>query len=97
MRNDLRILIHPGQDAWLYTALIEILDAAVVNDPEHYSRVKDKPGVVDHYGYHDNLRSAVVLSNEYGFAYDRLTIREIKDPVHEALRLLVAQHYGLSA
>lgn len=90
----MRLLIHPHDDRALFQGVTRILDNAVVQDPEHWERVTDRPATIDHYGYHDDMRSCVVLSEEYGSAYYRLTIRGIDDATHDVLMAAVLAYYA---
>lgn len=90
----MRLLIHPHQDRELFENVTRILDEAVARDPEHWEHVTDQPATIDHYGYHDDTRSCVVLSEEYKSAYQRLTIRDINDATHDALKAAVLAHYA---
>lgn len=92
--NTMRLLIHPHNDRALLENVKRILDDAVTRDPDHWDHVTDRPAIVDHYGYHDDMRSCVVLSEEYKSAYYRLTIRDIDDATHDALRATALSHYA---
>ena len=82
----LRFLIHPARDAAKYEAIVLALNNAVANYPDTFDHVLDGPSMEDHYGYHDDLRSSVVLASECApSTYMRLTIRPGLHPVFDEL------------
>ena len=90
------LLIHPTRESALYDSVTRILERAVVDDPDHYSHIIGATGVVDHYGYSNGLRSAVILSEEYHSAYMRLSIRQTSDGVERELKRAVSDYYALN-
>lgn len=85
-----RILLHPQQDERLLDQVVGVLEQAIVNDPEHWDKVKDEPGRVDHYGYRNDVLSAVVFSKEpEPSLYYRLAIRPGEGTVHDILAALI--------
>lgn len=83
VREALRFLINPNSAE--YAACVAILDRAIIDAPDHWEHVTGEPGRIDHYGYHDDVRSSVILSEEYRMTYYRLTIRPGLHPVMDAL------------
>lgn len=90
----MRILIHPQQESILFEKVTEILDAAIIAEPDTFEHVTGKPAIVDHYGYHTDVVSSVILSQEYGSAYFRLTIKHGEHPVYDALQKVVEDYYA---
>lgn len=90
----LRFLIHPMRDAAKYKAIVLALNNAAANYPDTFDHVLDGPSMEDHYGYHDDLRSSVVLTFECApSTYVRLTIRPGLHPVFdELLTIMVPSH-----
>ena len=85
-----RILLHALDDERLLDQLVGVLEQAVVDDPEHWEKVKDEPGRIDHYGYHNDVLSAVVFSKEpEPSLYYRLAIRPGEGTVHAILAALI--------
>ena len=90
----MRLLIHPDHDRTLFENVIRILDDAVKHDSDHWEHVTNQQATIDYYGYHDDMRSCVVLSEEYRSAYYRLTISNIDDATHSALKAAVLAYYA---
>lgn len=90
----MRLLIHPDHDRALFESVTRILDGAVKRDSDHWEHVTNQPATIDHYGYRDNMRSCVVLSEEYRSAYYRLTVRNIGDATHGELKAAVLAYYA---
>jgi len=87
----IRILLHAVQDARLLEQVAGILETAVEVDPDHWDKVKDQPGIVDHYGHHTDTRSSTVLVKEsWSPWYYRLTIRPGENAVYDNLAALIA-------
>ena len=89
----IRILIHPQQDKTLLTEVREVLKRAVAEHPDMFDEQSGVPSIVDHFGYHDAKRSAVVLSVESRSLYHRLTIRPGLHPVFNELLLVVFRYW----
>lgn len=84
-----RILLHVDQDERLLEQVVGILETAVERDWLAFDKVKDQPGIVDHYGYHTDMMSATVLVKEYGTRFYRLTIRPGEHQVFDLLAALI--------
>ena len=93
-----RILIHPQQDEPLYAEVYGILKRAIAEHPETFDEQVDVPTIVDHFGYHDSMRSAVVLSVESpgSSLYHRLTIRLGLHPVFDELLAAVLRYWKVN-
>jgi len=89
----MRNLIHPERDNELYIAVLDVLENAITAHPENFDHTENKPGVVDHYGYRTDTRSLVVLSEEYGTAYMRLTLPSREHPVFDRLARMLFDHF----
>lgn len=84
------VLIHPNTDRDLLAQATAILEQAVIDHPDTFDHVAGVPATIDHYGYHDDMRSSVVLGAEAGISqYHRLTIRPGLHPVFDQLGALI--------
>lgn len=90
--NKLRFLIHRTDDVDTYRDVVRILNDAVRDYPDHFTLTVGEYGVIDHYGYHDNTLSSVVLSEEYGMNFYRLFIRPGLHPVFDVILSTVLSH-----
>ena len=95
-RPVIRIIIHPQMDEPLYAEVYEILKRAVAEHPETFDEQVAVPTIVDHFGYHDGMRSAVVLSAEHASLYHRLTIRPGLHPVFDELLAAVLRYWKVN-
>ena len=80
----IRLLIHP-RDKARYSAIAEALQTAVETYPENFDSIVDRPGTIDHVGYHNPTLSSVVFCAEPFSQYWRLTIRPELHPVFAEL------------
>lgn len=87
----IRLLIHPRNDGNLFETVAGVLESAVTRHPDTFDKVKDQPATVDHYGYHTDELSAVVLSQEYQSQFWRLTIRPGEHPVFDNLAAIITE------
>ena len=93
----IRIIIHPQMDESLYAEVHEILRRAVAEHPETFDEQVAVSTIVDHFGYHDDMRSAVVLSAEHASSlYHRLTIRPGLHPVFDELLAAVLRYWKVN-
>ena len=95
-RPVIRIIIHPQQDEPLYAEVYEILQRAVAEHPETFDEQVEVSTIIDHFGYHDAMRSAVVLSAEPGSLYHRLTVRPGEHPVFDELLAAVLRYWKVN-
>lgn len=86
------ILLNKSLDAAVLAAVTTILDTAVAEHPDSFDRVEDEPHVIDHYGFHNETRSCVVLSRMDAPMARFYRLRILPDalhPVFERLRNLI--------
>ena len=95
-RPVIRIIIHPQMDEPLFAEVHEILRRAVAEHPETFDEQVAVPTIVDHFGYRDGMRSAVVLSAEHASLYHRLTIRPGLHPVFDELLAAVLRYWKVN-
>lgn len=90
-QEKVRVLVHPVHDRALYLDVIEVLEAAVRDDPDHWDRIAGRASVIDHWGYHSDVLSSVVFAEEPGALFYRLSIRPGEHEVFDRLARLVIE------
>lgn len=86
----LSIRLHLDYNSRLLETVVGCLESAIISYPDTFDRVQDKPNTVDHYGYHDNVRSAVLLSRDHNSRFYTLRIIDVDHPVLNNIAHLIA-------
>ena len=90
----IRILINPDEP--IFAEVESILERAVAEHSDHFDKVVNEPRIVDHFGYHNDMLSATVLSAEWKSRHHRLTIRPGLHPVFDELLAAVLRYWKVN-
>lgn len=88
------LLINPQTESRLLEELVGVLESAVERYPDNFEKVKDMPSIIDHYGYHNDVMTQVILYKQPETRLYWLRLPRYSHPVRDVLKAIILNHFA---